>query len=52
MYLHAWQLQFQWRGRDVRFIAPPIPGEFFEIREFESALEAYQQPEALDWPVR
>ena len=52
MYLHAWQLQFEWRGRALRYEALPEPGELFTRPEFESALAAYRQPETLDWPKR
>ncbi|AFU97577.2 TIGR01621 family pseudouridine synthase [Simiduia agarivorans] len=50
-YLHAWQLQFTWRGQPRLFTCAPCAGERFAGPAFEQALAGFASPETLPWPA-
>jgi len=50
MYLHAWQLQFEWRGELRRYRCLPEQGQWYLCGELKSALDEWQAPELLAWP--
>ncbi|WP_439134930.1 TIGR01621 family pseudouridine synthase [Pseudomaricurvus sp.] len=51
MYLHAWQMSFQWQGELRRYHALPEQGEYFLNPVFFSSLEPWGSPESLEWPT-
>ncbi|MCL2917276.1 TIGR01621 family pseudouridine synthase [Shewanella litorisediminis] len=52
-YLHAWQLEFQFRGQEYRFETKPSVGEEFTSEALSQLLENdWRAPSSLDWPGR
>ncbi|MAZ86327.1 MAG: TIGR01621 family pseudouridine synthase [Cellvibrionaceae bacterium] len=52
MYLHAWQLAFEWRNERLSYRSPPESGLLFAGEGYELALSQWQNPEELSWPKR
>ncbi len=50
MYLHAWQLIFEWKGRLVTYCSPPESGLWFAGEGYDLALSQWQNPSELSWP--
>ncbi|MGH1372927.1 MAG: TIGR01621 family pseudouridine synthase [Cellvibrionaceae bacterium] len=50
MYLHAWQLQFNWKGEHKRYAAMPTQGALFTDQGFSDSLAPWRSPEELPWP--
>jgi tRNA pseudouridine32 synthase / 23S rRNA pseudouridine746 synthase len=50
MYLHAWQLQFEWNGELRRYQCLPEQGQWYLCEQLKSALAPWQAPELLGWP--
>lgn len=51
MYLHAWQLQFGWKGELRQYQQLPLQGELFVDDAFSESLNEWASPEDLPWPV-
>ncbi|QYK05158.1 TIGR01621 family pseudouridine synthase [Shewanella zhangzhouensis] len=52
-YLHAWQLEFQFRGQEYHFESEPSEGEAFRSEALSQQLKNdWRNPSALDWPGR
>jgi tRNA pseudouridine32 synthase/23S rRNA pseudouridine746 synthase len=49
-YLHAYSLNFNYKGQAYQFSVPPQSGVAFNHQEIEKQLEIWQQPDSLNWP--
>ncbi len=50
MYLHAWQLRFEWEGELLTYQSLPESGQWFAGEGYESALSQWGDPSELSWP--
>lgn len=51
-YLHAYALEFEWRGQTLRYLSLPSQGDAFLQRGVLSQMQALAEPWTLDWPKR
>ena len=49
-YLHAWQLQFIYEGKDYRFSVMPEDGEQFHLPQVQAQMSVWSDASALPWP--
>jgi len=50
-YLHAYSLRFNWQGEMRSYQCLPQQGALFLDESFTRALQAYQEPWGMAWPV-
>ncbi|RDV25153.1 TIGR01621 family pseudouridine synthase [Alteromonas aestuariivivens] len=50
MYLHAWGLNFDYRGQHIECFSPPQQGEYFSSPQFNHWLDIQENPQRLPWP--
>ncbi len=50
MYLHAWQLQFAWKGTLKHYQVEPAQGTLFLGEQFSASIKEWAVPEDLPWP--
>ncbi|MDL2196037.1 TIGR01621 family pseudouridine synthase [Shewanella algae] len=51
-YLHAYALEFEWRGQTLRYLSLPSQGDSFLQPGVLSQMQALAEPWTLDWPKR
>ncbi|WP_093328050.1 TIGR01621 family pseudouridine synthase [Thalassotalea agarivorans] len=49
-YLHAYALQFDWKGELQSFVIPPNQGQFFTSDVTQSTLKTISMPWQINWP--
>ncbi|MGI2260949.1 TIGR01621 family pseudouridine synthase [Shewanella sp. GXUN23E] len=49
-YLHAWQLEFHYQGREYHFCADPVQGELFAAAAVQAQLAQWIAVANLPWP--
>lgn len=50
LYLHAYALKFEYKGKVFQFVCPPVQGQLFNTNEFASWISELPDPWALTWP--